>query len=322
VAERLQLNHALLYRYVESKEALVELAFRHAMGEELDLTGQVPLPTPPPGHVLKLLRSWFGAHATFPALRAALTRGPGAEDAAAELAGVIDELYGFVEHNRLLLLIESVVIDYPELSEVYVSESKRSHITSLAAFLGSRAASGGLRPAVRSRDRRPLTWCAPAGCATGAAARPGTPRPGSRARQRRRHGRGGRDSRTAYQQRFRPAPGTGRARAAQPHRGGTNRAWLAGAFRGSRPGPAGIRRERGQDATVIASAVRPRPGQSSGDGRRECGARPQTAVAERALLRVEDQAAAGGSPLALGLLARSRACSPTIRRPRPSTSNP
>jgi AcrR family transcriptional regulator len=146
VAERVQLNHALLYRYVESKEALLELAFRYAMGEEAELAAMVPLATPPPGHTLELLRGWLKVHATFPALRSALKRGPG-EDASEELAGIIDELYGFIEQNRLLLLlIENLVIDYPEFNALRVGESKGSHIERLAAFLGSRASSGGLRP--------------------------------------------------------------------------------------------------------------------------------------------------------------------------------
>ena len=146
VAERLELNHALLYRYVESKEALLELAFRYAMGEEAELAAVVPLRTPQAGHILELLRTWFAVHATFPALRAALKRGPG-EDASEELAGIIDELYGFVEQNRLLLLlIEGLVIDYPEFNAQRVSDSKRSHIGRLAAFLSSRASAGGLRP--------------------------------------------------------------------------------------------------------------------------------------------------------------------------------
>ena len=51
VAERLELSHALLYRYVESKEALVELAFRYAMGEEAGLVDDGPLATPPQGHI-------------------------------------------------------------------------------------------------------------------------------------------------------------------------------------------------------------------------------------------------------------------------------
>jgi AcrR family transcriptional regulator len=146
VAERLALSHALLYRYVESKEALLEMAARYAMDQKADLTALVPLPTPPQGHVLELIRTWLAGHATFPTLRAALEHGPRG-NAAAELAGIIDELYDFVEQNRLLLLlIESLAGDYPELTEASVNDRKRSHTGRLAAFLASRAASGELRP--------------------------------------------------------------------------------------------------------------------------------------------------------------------------------
>ncbi|HUA49708.1 MAG TPA: helix-turn-helix domain-containing protein [Solirubrobacteraceae bacterium] len=146
VAERLELSHALLYRYVESKEALLELAARYAMDQEADLEAVVPLATPAPGHVLELLRGWFAVHATFPRLRSALEREPDA-GAADELVGIIEELYDFIERNRLLLLlIESLAGDYPALAEASVNDRKRSYNDRLAAFLASRAASGGLRP--------------------------------------------------------------------------------------------------------------------------------------------------------------------------------
>jgi len=146
VAARLEINHALLYRYVESKEALLELAVRYAMDQTADLTALVPLPTPAAGRILELVRGWFGVHATFPVLSTALDEGPG-RDASQELAGIIDELYSFIEQNRLLLLlIESLVMDHPELNELTVSKSKQSHTGRLSAFLRSRASSGGLRP--------------------------------------------------------------------------------------------------------------------------------------------------------------------------------
>jgi AcrR family transcriptional regulator len=146
VAERLELSHALLYQYVESKEALLEMAARYAMGQAADLTAEVPLPTPPPGHTLELIRTWLAVHATFPRLRAALERESGG-DAAAELAGIIDELYDFVEQNRLLLmLIESLADDYPDLTAESINDRKRSQSGRVAAFLASRAASRGLRP--------------------------------------------------------------------------------------------------------------------------------------------------------------------------------
>ena len=146
VAERLELSHALLYRYVESKEALVELAFRYAMGEEVGLVDDGPLATPPKGHILGLIRSWFAVHGSFAMLGAALDRGPGG-DARAELVGIIDELYDFVEQNQLLLLlIESLADDYPELSGELVNDRKGSQNAQLADFLASRAVTGGLRP--------------------------------------------------------------------------------------------------------------------------------------------------------------------------------
>jgi AcrR family transcriptional regulator len=146
VAERLELSHALLYRYVESKEALLELAARYAMDQDADLTAVVPLATPKEGHVLELIRGWLATHAAFPELRAALEHGPGG-DAAAELAAIIDELYDFIEQNRLLLLlVESLADDYPGLGGESVNDRKRSFSGLVAAFLASRAAAGELRP--------------------------------------------------------------------------------------------------------------------------------------------------------------------------------
>jgi AcrR family transcriptional regulator len=146
VAERLELSHALLYRYVEGKEALLELAARYAMDPGADLEALVPVTTPPSGQFLELIRGWLAARATFPALRGALERGPGG-DAAGELAGIIDELYDFVEQNRLLLLlVESLADDFPGLSGGSVNDRKRVFSSLVAAFLASRAASGGLRP--------------------------------------------------------------------------------------------------------------------------------------------------------------------------------
>ena len=126
------------------------------MDQHSDLDAVVPLASPPPGHVVELLRNWLAAQATFPNLRAALEREPSG-DAAAELAGIIDELYDFIEGNRLLLLlIESLADDYPELTGSAVNDRKLAHNERLAAFLASRAAVRGSAPARRSRHRRPF----------------------------------------------------------------------------------------------------------------------------------------------------------------------
>lgn len=147
VAERLELSHAILYRYVESKEALLELAVRYAMDQEADLAAVAPLATPAEGHLREMLRNWSADHAGFPKLGAALEQDIAGEDAARELAGIIDEFYDFITDNHLLLsLIRSPVSEYPELSEAYVNGRKRSHSDRVAEYLSSRTAAGRLRP--------------------------------------------------------------------------------------------------------------------------------------------------------------------------------
>ena len=146
VAERLELSHALFYRYVAGKEALLELAVRYAMDQDADLEAVVPLATPPTGHILGLIRDWLAGRGTFPELRGALDRGPRGAGPA-ELAAVIEELYDFVEQNRLLLLlIESLVDEFPELGGGSVNRRKQAQTDRMAAFLGSRAAAGELGP--------------------------------------------------------------------------------------------------------------------------------------------------------------------------------
>jgi AcrR family transcriptional regulator len=146
VAARLGLNHALLYRYVESKQALLELAARYAMDPAAEFAAEVPLATPAPGRIAEMLGRWFEMHGSFPTLRTALEQGSG-DDPRAELAAIIDEFYGFVQANRLLLsLVASLAVDYPELNPVAVVDRKRSHIVRLASFLSTRARSGHLRP--------------------------------------------------------------------------------------------------------------------------------------------------------------------------------
>lgn len=151
VAARLGLSHALLYRYVQSKEALFELALVYATDPGAVTPGAVtgagvPLPTPPPGRVLDLVKRWAGDQARFPLLEAAAARDHIA-DAAGELAGIIGECYEFIERNRLLLaLIERSALDIPELYTLYFSEFRRAYVSRLAGYLQRRTAAGEIRP--------------------------------------------------------------------------------------------------------------------------------------------------------------------------------
>ena len=145
VGARLELSHALLYRYVESKEALFELAVRYAMDPDAVSTLATPLPTPPPGRTLAVVKGWAKKRASFPVLGAALGAGvPG--DVADELGAIIDELYLFFEHNRrVLALIERSAPDIPELYRFYFLQRRRALLAQLAEYLARRMASGDLR---------------------------------------------------------------------------------------------------------------------------------------------------------------------------------
>ncbi len=145
VGARLELSHALLYRYVESKEALFELALRYAVDPDSMSGIEVPLPTPPPGQTLEILKGWGRGSASFPVLSGALASPP-PTDVAGELAAVVEERYLFMERNRrLLALIESSVLDIPDLYAFYITKGRRRQVRQLADYLESRMASGALR---------------------------------------------------------------------------------------------------------------------------------------------------------------------------------
>ena len=146
VGKALGLSHGILYRYVENKEALFELALLYAMDPVALTALTVPLPAPPTGRALELVKAWAADQAGFPVLGAAA--GDIAGDPATELAGIIDECYGFIEGNqRVLALINSSALDLPELRDFFINELRASYIDQLTGYLRRRMAAGMLRPA-------------------------------------------------------------------------------------------------------------------------------------------------------------------------------
>jgi AcrR family transcriptional regulator len=147
VGARLGLSHAVLYRYVESKEALFELALTYSMDPDSISTLEIPLRTPVPGHFLDLLRKWARLSARFPVLAAALAR-PESRDVLQEFIDIIDERYAFVSANRrLLALIERSSLDLPDLHDLFFRKIRRQDIKRLADYLDMRISAGSLRPA-------------------------------------------------------------------------------------------------------------------------------------------------------------------------------
>jgi AcrR family transcriptional regulator len=142
VGARLNLSHALLYRVVESKEALFELAVIYAIDQQAVSHIDIPVPTPPIGHTLRLVEQWAEKDANFPLLATAMTSGEPA-DITQELVEVLDERYQYMERNRLLLgLIERSALDLPELYSLYFTKVRRSHYEQLSSYLESRIRTG------------------------------------------------------------------------------------------------------------------------------------------------------------------------------------
>ncbi len=145
VGKELGLSHALLYRFVESKEALFQLALLGTAVPERLAELPVPLPTPAPGEVLKPLADWTAGNIAFPRVRTAL-RSDECEDIRREFRGVIDEYYSAVEDNRALLaLLERSAADIPELRELYFGKSRQGQVDLLAEYVERRSRSGHFR---------------------------------------------------------------------------------------------------------------------------------------------------------------------------------
>src|ERR1700677_450474 len=88
VAAELGLSHGAVYGYVESKEALFQLAMTFAIGLEPVEDLALPVPTPAPGQILAPLRAWNPA-SSFPILTEALGRSE-TSDVREEMSSVIN----------------------------------------------------------------------------------------------------------------------------------------------------------------------------------------------------------------------------------------
>jgi AcrR family transcriptional regulator len=119
VGRELGLSHALLYKHVESKEALFQLALTYAIAPESLADLPSPLPTPAPGEALRPLADWTAGNSTFPQVRAALAT-EACDDIRAEFHGILDELY--------------------------FGKSRRGSVDLLGEYVERRSRSGHLRP--------------------------------------------------------------------------------------------------------------------------------------------------------------------------------
>jgi len=146
IGRELGLSHAVLYRYVESKEALFQLALLYAIDPHALPDVSVPHPTPAPGEALRPLMEWTDDNSTFPLLQAALSTDR-CDDIDREFREVVDELYSVIEdHHALLALIERSALDLPELESMYFGKARPGQVDQLEHYLERRRQAGLLRP--------------------------------------------------------------------------------------------------------------------------------------------------------------------------------
>jgi hypothetical protein len=124
---------------------LFELALVYAMDPAAVMSLTVPLPAPSKGRALELMEAWAADQARFPALKAAA--GDCAVDPAIEMAGIIDELYAFVERNhRVLALITRSALDVPDIYDFFFNGLRSAYISELTDYVRRRVEAGRLRP--------------------------------------------------------------------------------------------------------------------------------------------------------------------------------
>ena len=143
VAAALGVAKGTLYLYVESKEALFDLACRYAdrLPDDADAPA-FPIRTPKPGATLRFVREEIERYQPLPALAAALTR-KRVTDAPGELRAIVEELYDRLAGNRCRIkLVDTSARDYPELAAVWFAGARGGFLSLLRGYLESRIRRG------------------------------------------------------------------------------------------------------------------------------------------------------------------------------------
>ncbi len=145
IAREMSVAPGTLYLYVAGKEALFDMTVRRHLGlatqDEL-AKARLPLATTGPAATLAVLEERLRADSLTPSLLRALKAGSPSPSAAAELRGVINELYDMMGRYRIAIkLMERSALDWPELEGVFV-KLRRSLRNNLTTYLLDRSAAG------------------------------------------------------------------------------------------------------------------------------------------------------------------------------------
>ena len=147
VAEAMGVAKGTLYLYVESKEALFDLACRHADAPPpLPRPATLPVPTPAPGATAAFVADQLARQRVPPALAAALARRR-VIDVRAEIATIVGELFDVLARNRRgLKLLDRSARDHPTLAALWFEQARGGLVALLQRYLEDRQRRRLVRP--------------------------------------------------------------------------------------------------------------------------------------------------------------------------------
>jgi AcrR family transcriptional regulator len=147
VAEAMGVAKGTLYLYVESKEALFDLACRWADGPRpVPPPDALPVRTPAAGTTLAYVGERLAREGQVPALTAALAARR-VRNAGDELARIVGELYDVLARNRRgLKVIDRSARDMPELADLWFSGARGGFLSLLTQYLEDRLRRRVFRP--------------------------------------------------------------------------------------------------------------------------------------------------------------------------------
>jgi AcrR family transcriptional regulator len=146
VADALGVAKGTLYLYVESKEALFDLALRCADAPgRIETPARLPIRTPKPGATVAYVRRRLAESQPLAALAAALGR-KRAREPRRELEEIVREMYGVLVRNRRgIKLLDRSAADHPELAALWFEGGREGLMGGLEQYLHARIAAGQLR---------------------------------------------------------------------------------------------------------------------------------------------------------------------------------
>jgi AcrR family transcriptional regulator len=153
IAKRAGLSVGTLYLYVDSKQALFELAVRGAalgadVERDVDLAA-LPLHAQGMDVTAVFLADTIHQRARWPVLKAAL-RTVTTRDVDVEIAAIVGELFDLLSRARTMIwLLDRCAWELPQLRDVYVEGVRKPYFGDIALYVRKRR---GMRPGSRGED--------------------------------------------------------------------------------------------------------------------------------------------------------------------------